>query len=101
MQVHVIGDAESVLGFRLSGIPGTVATDRASALEALKNVLERKGTGIVLVTEAVAALVRDRFESHVYGMGFPLLLEIPGASGPQPERLRIEDIVRKAVGIRL
>lgn len=101
MQIHVIGDAESVLGFRLAGISGTVATDRASALEALKGVLERKGTGIVLVTEAVAALVRDTFESHVYGMDFPLLLEIPGAPGPRPDRLRIEDIVRKAVGIRL
>lgn len=101
MHVHVIGDVDSVLGFRLAGVEGTVATDRISALEALKAVLERKETGIVLLTEPVAAQVRDTFESHVYGMGFPLLLEIPDASGPDPARMRVEDIVRKAIGIKL
>ncbi|MBX3175940.1 MAG: V-type ATP synthase subunit F [Candidatus Hydrogenedentes bacterium] len=101
MRLHIIGDPESVLGFRLAGINGTVAADRASALEALKSVLDRRDTGILFITEGVAAQVRETVERHLYGTGFPLLLEIPDASGPRADRPPIEDVVRRAVGIQL
>ena len=101
MKFHVIGDRQTVLGFRLVGVEGTVATEREEALTALHEAVENTDTGIVLVTEAIAGKIRDEVEARLYGMGFPLVLEIPDASGPAEDRPEIDEIVRKAVGISI
>ena len=101
MKFFVIGDRETVLGFRLVGVEGTIATLRADALVALKEAVEGKSVGVVLITERVAAEIRDEVEARLYGFGFPLVLEIPDSSGPAPERPKIEEVVRKAVGISI
>ena len=101
MKFYAIGDRQTVLGFRLVGIEGTVATEREPALEALRDAVQMKDIGIVLITEAVASRIRDEVEARLYGMGFPLVLEIPDASGPAEDRPEIDEIVRKAVGISI
>lgn len=101
MRFFVIGDKQTVLGFRLVGIEGVPVGEREEALTALNEAVSRKDLGIVLITEAVASKVRDEVDARLYGMGFPLVLEIPDASGPSPERPGIDDVVRKAVGISI
>ena len=99
MKFFVIGDQETVLGLRLVGVEGAVATEREDALVALKEAVAKEDVGVVLVTEKVAAEIRDEVESRLYGIGFPLVLEIPDSSGPVPDRLKIEEVVRRAIGI--
>lgn len=101
MKFFVIGDRQTVLGFRLVGIEGAVAGEREDALDTLNAAVARKDVGIVLITEAIAYKVRDEVDARLYGMGFPLVLEIPDASGPSPQRPKIEDVVRKAIGISI
>jgi V/A-type H+-transporting ATPase subunit F len=101
MKFFVIGDSQTVLGFRLVGIEGKTVEEREEALEALQDAISKKETGIVLVTEAIAAKIRDEVEARLYGLGFPLLLEIPDSSGPSPKRPKIEDLVRKAIGVSI
>jgi V/A-type H+-transporting ATPase subunit F len=101
MKFYVIGDRQTVLGFRLVGIEGAEATDPAGALSALEEAVGMDGIGIVLITERVAAGIRDEVDARLYGMGFPLVLEIPDSQGPLPERPPVEDIVRKAIGISI
>jgi len=101
MKFYAIGDRQTILGLRLVGIDGTVATERDAALEALHEAVETSEVGIVLITEAVAGEIRDEVEARLYGMGFPLVLEIPDASGPAGDRPEIGEIVRKAVGISI
>ena len=101
MNFFVIGDRETVLGFRFVGVEGTIATLRVEALAALEQAVERKDVGVVLVTEKVAAEIRDEVDARLYGFGFPLVLEIPDSSGPAPDRPKIEEVVRKAVGISI
>jgi V/A-type H+-transporting ATPase subunit F len=101
MKFYVIGDRQTVLGFRLVGLDGADVADREEALAALEAAVGRKDIGIVLITEAVAGQVRDEVDARLYGMGFPLVLEIPDSQGPSPDRPAIEDIVRKAIGISI
>ena len=101
MKFFAIGDRETVLGLRLVGVEGTVAVEREEALAALNDAVDRKDVGVVLVTETVAAAMRDEVEARLYGLGFPLVLEIPDPSGPDPDRLDIEDVVRKAIGVSI
>jgi vacuolar-type H+-ATPase subunit F/Vma7 len=101
MKFYVIGDRHTVLGFRLVGIEGADVANRDEALAALKAAVAGNDVGIILITEAVAGQVRDEVEARLYGMGFPLVLEIPDSGGPSPDRPRIEDVVRKAIGISI
>jgi len=101
MRFVVIGDPETVLGFRLAGVHGVVATGREEALDTLHEVLSDRDIGVVLMTERLAKSIRDEFEARLYGHGFPLLLEVPDALGPSPDRLSVEDVVRKAIGMSL
>jgi V/A-type H+-transporting ATPase subunit F len=101
LKFYVIGDRQTVLGFRLVGIEGKTVEGREDALSALREAVEMKDTGIVLVTESIAGEIRDEVEARLYGIGFPLVLEIPDASGPAEDRPEIEEIVRKAVGISI
>jgi len=99
VKFFVIGDRETVLGFRFVGVEGSVAAGREQAVAALNEVVDQKDVGVVLVTEPIAATIRDELEARLYGMGFPLVLEIPDSSGPVPDRLDIEEVVRRAIGI--
>ena len=101
MHFFVIGDRETVLGFRLAGVTGKAATDREETLSALKDALDRRDVGVILITEKLAAGIREEVEARLYGRGFPLVLEVPGPEGPGPGRISVEDVVRKAVGMRL
>jgi V/A-type H+-transporting ATPase subunit F len=99
MRCFAIGDTQTVLGFRLVGVEGAVATDREQAVAAFERAVADKGIGLVLVAEPVAKTIRAEIETRLYGFGFPLVLEIPDASGPDPERSTIEDVVRQAMGV--
>ena len=101
MKFFVIGDEHTVAGFGLVGIEGRSATDSSQAKEALGYAIGRKDVGVVLITEDIAELIRDEVDARLYGIGFPLVLEIPGPKGPSPGRLKIEEVVRKAIGISI
>ncbi|MBI5093447.1 MAG: V-type ATP synthase subunit F [Candidatus Hydrogenedentes bacterium] len=101
MKFFVIGDWQAVLGFRLAGVEGVVVTSEAEAATALREAVARKDVGLILVTEKVANSIRDEFDARLYGHGFPLVLDIPDASGPVSGRLTVEDAVRRAVGMNL
>jgi V/A-type H+-transporting ATPase subunit F len=101
MKFFVIGDNDTVLGFRLVGVAGRAVGNPEEALSALREAVSSKDTGVVLITEKVAAGIRDEVEARHYGLGFPLVLEIPDSSGPDPGRPDIEEIVRKAIGVSI
>ncbi|MGD9140825.1 MAG: V-type ATP synthase subunit F [bacterium] len=101
MKFFVIGDNDTVLGFRLVGVQGRAVETREEALTALREAVENRETGVVLITEKAAAGIRDEVEARLYGLGFPLVLEIPDSSGPDPERPEIEDIVKRAIGVSI
>jgi V/A-type H+-transporting ATPase subunit F len=101
MKFFAIGDEETVLGYRLVGVDGRVVEGREDALAALKQAVEDKEIGVVLITEKIAAGIRDEVYARLYGLGFPLVLEVPDSSGPDPDRLDIEEVVRKAIGVSI
>ncbi len=101
MKFFVIGDEDTVVGFRLVGVGGVACSTAEEATHALQAALKNKEIGVILITEEIASQMRDEVEARLYGMGFPLVLEIPDRRGPSPQRLRIEDVVRRAIGIAI
>jgi len=99
MRFYVIGDEETVLGFRLVGVQGTVVSNKQDAETAIKKAREDEDLGVILITERTADLVRELVEELLYTTAFPLILEIPDRRGPLKNRGSVRDIVKHAVGL--
>lgn len=101
MKFFVIGDEDTVLGFRLAGIEGEVVQNPEEAGEALERAFLSEGLGVIIIPERVAATIRREVERFVYKTTFPLIIEIPDRLGPMEDRGSVRDLIRAAVGVRL
>ncbi len=99
MEFYVIGEEELVIGFRLVGIEGKVASNREEALEGfLYATKELKPRVLILTEEAARFLETETAEWNLSGQ-FPLLVEIPGLQGKLPGRKTLVESIREAIGI--
>jgi len=101
MKVFVIGSQEAVLGFSLVGIRGKVAATAQEVEAALDEALASPVTGIVLVTADAASLAQARMDHLKLRSTVPLVVEIPGPEGVGPDTPSLNEIVLRAIGIRL
>ncbi len=100
MKFLCIADEETVRGFRLAGIAGEVAASTEQAAAALDRAV-RADCGIIIMTDKVAATIRDRVETHRLKRDRPLIAEIPGPDGPLAGRKTLRAFVQEAVGMQV
>jgi len=101
MRYFVIGDDDTVLGFRYAGVPGWAVASPAEAREALRRAAEDRELGIVIVQEDIADSIRAEVDRVRFGGRLPLVVEAPGRPGPSPKRRELMDVIQEAVGFRL
>lgn len=101
MKFYCIADEDTVRGFRLAGIAGQVVTTAPQAAIALEAVVARADCGIIILTENVAAGIRDQVDAMRWARTRPLVVEIPGPEGPVTGRKSLREFVQEAVGIRV
>jgi len=101
MKVLVIGNHEAVLGFSLVGVGGQVATTAEEVNQALDSALSSKDIGIVLVTQDVSALIEARMDQLKLHSTIPLVVEIPGPEGVDPDQPSLNDVVLRAIGVKI
>ena len=101
MKYYVIGDEDTVLGFSMAGVQGTVVHDRVSAEAAFQQALGEQNVGILIITEKIADFIRPTVEQYLFSKRFPLILEIPDREGPRQGRITIREMVNAAIGIKL
>lgn len=101
MKFFCVGDEDTVMGFRLAGVPGRVAFDTAGTGAALKEAVSRPDCGIIIITERLADDIRSEIDAIRMERDRPLILEIPGPEGPLPGRKGLREFVQEAVGMRI
>lgn len=101
MRYSIIGDEDTVLGFAIVGVAGKVARNAEEAQQAFAEFLGDKETGIVIVTERVADMMRSTVDRYVFTESFPLIVEIPDRHGSLPDRPGIKEMVNTAIGLKL
>ena len=101
MKYVMIGDEDTVLGFEMVGVSGRVAANADEARRAFQAALEDKETGIIIITERVADMIRATVDRYLVTVSFPLIVEILDRMGRQPGRPGIKEMVNTAIGIRL
>jgi V/A-type H+-transporting ATPase subunit F len=101
LKFHVIGDADTVLGFRLAGVEGDVVQTADETRQSLERAFARKDLGVLIMPERTAQSVRQQVDQHVNKSTFPLIIEIPDIQGPMEGRKTVKEMIRAAVGVSL
>lgn len=101
MKYAIIGDEDAIIGFGILGVTGRIATNPDEARRAFEATLDDKETGIIIITERIADMIRPIVNKYLLTIGFPLVVEVPDRSGPKPDRPNIKEMVNNAIGIKL
>lgn len=116
MDFFVIGDDEVVIGFGFVGVEGTVARTREEALAAFRKATSGEAGGpagsggsggpagnvkILILTEQVADLIPDEVMDWQMNGSYPLIVDVPGIGGRNPDRQSLMDSIREAVGLHV
>ena len=99
MRYFVIGDEDTVLGFRLAGVEGKEVNTPAEAEIAFDKAIDDHDNGILIITERVAELIRSRVDRLLFTQAFPLILEIPDRLGKIEGKLGLKEMVNRAIGV--
>ena len=101
MKFYCIGDEDTVRGFRLAGIDGRVVSSEEEAEAALQYAVGQTGVGVVIITDAAATDIRPQVDAVRLEREQPLVVEVPGPTGPLAGRKTLRQLVQEAVGIRI
>jgi len=101
MKFFCVADEDTVRGFRLAGVEGEAVATAAEADQAIRRAAQRPDLGVLIVTDTVAAEVRELVDDVRMNRDRPLIVEIPGPQGPMPGRKTLRQLVQEAVGIRI
>ena len=98
---HVIGDQDTVLGYRFAGVSGDVVEDAAQAQAAFEAALNDPSVTVLLVTEAVEDMIPELVMRHRMAAKPPYLAVVQDIWGPRGGRKSLQELINEAVGIRL
>lgn len=94
MDIRVIGDENTVTGFRLSGVSkGYIVKSQAEAESAFQKC---ENSGVVVITEKTAELIRPLLSEERM---FPLVVEIKDRAGPIEKEDQLRMLMRQAIGV--
>lgn len=100
MKTLVIADEDTVLGFSLAGVQGIIVSNEAETRSAFEQAIRTEGLGILIMTERVARMIREKVDTWIIGGGRPLVIEIPDSQGPLEDRRTPHEFVKSAIGVK-
>jgi vacuolar-type H+-ATPase subunit F/Vma7 len=100
MHALVIGDFDMVTGFQLVGIKGIIVSTVDEARHTLLKAVEDVDIALIIISEDFSTQMRDSIDNLRLNRIAPLIVEIPGRSGPSGA-IDISRIVHKAIGVKV
>jgi vacuolar-type H+-ATPase subunit F/Vma7 len=101
MKPLVVGCKEAVWGFALTGIQGVIVESSEELHRVFDEYLDDPGIGLLLITDDVAALDRERVDQLVRRSEHPLVVEIPGPRQSAGGQTSLSEMLRKTIGVRV
>ena len=84
----------------LAGVQGIIVTTKEETRNAFDQATQTDDVGILLITERVAQMIREKVDKWIIGGGQPLVVEIPDSQGPLEERRTPHKFVKSAIGVK-
>ena len=102
MKFYLISDnADTKMGMRIAGIEGVVAGSAEETISALNSAVANEEIAVVLMTEKLVAMCRDKVYDIKLNHRRPLIVEIPDRHGNSGAIDAIGRYVEEAIGIKL
>lgn len=102
MKFYLISDnIDTRMGMRLAGVEGTVAHTAEEVNAALDAAFADEQTAVVLMTEKLVELCRERVYKLKLNCRRPLIVEIPDRHGNSGVTEAISRYVSEAIGMKL
>lgn len=102
MRYFVISGSDDTLqGFRLAGVDGARAENKRQVQDALAACIADPSVGVILITEALAALCPDLIDDLKLRNKRTLVVEIPDRHGTGRAPDSITRYIREAIGVKL
>jgi V/A-type H+-transporting ATPase subunit F len=100
--VAIIGDIDTVSGFRLGGVKrAEVANTPEEAIAAFDKFLDEE-ISIIIINHAMANEIRDHINRKIGSDVLPMVIEIPdkdGSSGGSSDQ--INDLIKRVIGVEM
>ncbi|MHA1722713.1 MAG: V-type ATP synthase subunit F [Candidatus Baldrarchaeia archaeon] len=102
MQIAVIADQDTAIGFKLAGVGLTYpVTSIEEARRALERLSKRDDIGTIIITERLADNLRDLIK-ELYKKTSLIIVEIPDKYGPiEREVDPIRELIRTTLGVEI
>ncbi len=97
----ICDDPDTLTGFRLAGVEGTIVSGAAEVSRALDEVLAQEDIAVLLITETAAALCMERVDALRIDVVRPLIAVIPGPEGGGTARESITRLITETIGVKL
>jgi len=105
MYISVIGDPDTVTGFRMAGITNVYGISNPSeADDKIKEISKDENAAIIIITEKIAEASKSTIDDiNLKKKGVtPMIIEIPDKSGKLAREVDpLSALIRRAIGIEL
>jgi len=97
-KIAVIGDKDSILGFKVVGVPVFPVTEPEQAAR-LVHKLAKEDYTVIFITEPIMAKINDTVERY-RASAYPAIIPIPNNRGTLGLGMKgIKDSMEKAIGV--
>ncbi|MBR0459203.1 MAG: V-type ATP synthase subunit F [Victivallales bacterium] len=98
---HIIGDQDTVLGYRFAGVTGDAVSTPEEARAAFAHAIRENKPGVLLITEAVEEMIPEEVTAHRKSVTPPFLATVPDIWGARNKRKSLAALIGEAVGIKI
>jgi len=102
MEIAVIGDIDTVVGFKLAGVSLSFqVSDEKEAEKALRTLASRPDVGLIIINERFAEALRHIIKDLSQRPDL-VIVEIPDKKGPLPKKTDpIRELIRTTLGVEI
>ena len=100
--VGIIGDIDSVTGFRLGGVKrAEVVNSAEEAIAALDKFLD-EDISIIIITQILANEIREHINRKIGSSVLPMIIEIPDKEGSSEGTSdQMADLIKRVIGVEM
>lgn len=97
----ICDDSDTYTGLRMAGITGVITRDPSEVKQKIEEAVSDKDVAILIITEKLADMYRQRVDDLRLNASRPLVVEIPGRGGSIRPKGIITGYIRDAIGVKL
>lgn len=100
--VGIIGDLDTVSGFRLGGVKKSeIVNNEEEAIAALDKFLE-ENVSIIIITQVLANKIREHINRKIGSNVLPMIIEIPDKDGSsEGSSDQMADLIKRVIGVEM